>query len=79
MAIKTITRKTTYLGVPAEVKEIRQAGPTGEREVRVKWLATATGQAIEYPAGTITSRTITGTERKGTFRTLVAEHIVDAF
>jgi hypothetical protein len=76
MAVKTITRKVTYLGVPAKVTEIRQAGANGEREIRIEWLGDAIGQPIEHPAGTVTSKTVTGNALKDTFKILVPEHVV---
>jgi hypothetical protein len=76
MATKTITRKVTYLGTPAIVTEIRQAGANGEREIRIEWLGNAVGQPIEWAAGTVTSRTITGNALKGTLKVLVSEHVV---
>jgi len=76
MAAKTTTRKVTYLGVPAKVTEIRKAGANGEREIRIEWLAKAVGQPIEWAAGTVTSRVITGNALRGTLQVLVAEHVV---
>lgn len=75
---KTITRKTIYLGARAEVKEIRQGGPTGEREIRIRWIDPAVGQVIEWPAGTVTSRTVKGDGRKNSFVVIVPEHAIDS-
>lgn len=74
MAKTLPTRKVSYLGVPALVKEIRQAGPSGEREVRTQWLADG-----QWPAGTVTSRIITGNFTRNTGQVLVDTHIVDEF
>jgi len=76
---KVIVRKVTYLGQRAEVKEIREAGADGEREYRTRWIDPAIGQPVEYPAGTITSHTVTGNMRRGTFRTLIPQHVVTEF
>lgn len=70
-------KSVTYQGARALVREIRKAGPSGEREILVHWIDAAIGQVDQYPAGTTTSRTITGNERRGTYRVLVAEHVVD--
>ena len=76
---RIVTRNGVYFGAKAKTKEIREAGPDSQREIRRFWVDKAVGQAIEYPAGTITSRTVVGNERRGTFRVLIAEHVTDVF
>lgn len=73
----TKIRKSTYLGQRAEVKEIPLGG--GVREIRIRWIDAAVGQPIEYPAGTVTSRTIKGNFLKGTGVVLNETHIVEEF
>lgn len=77
MAKTTTTRQVTYLGQRAEVKEIPLGG--GVREVRIHWIDAAIGQPIEYPAGTVTSRTIKGNALKGTLVVLNETHVVEVF
>lgn len=75
--MKVIVRDTQYLGRRARCKEIRQAGPSGEREIRILWIdASEDGQ---WPAGTVISRTITGNFARNTGRILVPTHVVDEF
>lgn len=76
---KTIARKATYLGRRCEVKEIRQAGMYGEREIRIRWIDDADPKNGGWAAGTIVSKTITGNILKGTLRVLVKDHAVDQF
>lgn len=71
--------QVTYQGARAEVKEIREAGAHGEREVRIRWIDQATPANGSYPAGTVTSHTVTGNPLKGTFQTLIAKHVVQEF
>lgn len=78
MASKTTTRKVTYLGRRAEVTEIRTGGPTSEREVQTRWIDDAHERNGGYPAGTVTSRTITGNFTKGTGVVLVETHVIGA-
>jgi hypothetical protein len=73
------TRQATYLGRRCEVKEIRQAGMYGEREIRIHWIDAADPKNGGWPAGSIVSKTITGNILKGTDRELVAPHLVDEF
>ncbi len=77
MADRVKYRSTTYLGQRCLVREIREAGTDGVREILHHWLDAAKGQPVEYPAGTTTSRTITGNQRRGTYRELTAEHVVN--
>jgi len=73
------TRRVTYLGSRCDVKEIRQAGANGEREFRMRWVDAADPRNGGYPAGTITSKTVTGNALKGTLATLIDTHIVEEF
>lgn len=69
----------TLLGQRVLRREIRAAGAgaSGVREILLHWQDAAIGQPTEWPAGTTTSRIITGNERRGTLQILVAEHVVD--
>jgi hypothetical protein len=77
MAKTTSTRQVTYKGQRAEVKTIPLGG--GVQEVRVHWIDAAIGQPIEYPAGTVTSRTVKGNFLKGNLIVLHDTHIVEVF
>lgn len=79
MPKREIVRQTTFLGARAEYKEIREAGASGRREIRIRWIDKAVGQPVEWEPGTITSRTITGNFQRGTGQILVPEHIVTEF
>jgi hypothetical protein len=79
MANRTKTSKAAYFGRRCEVKEIFAAGAHGEREIRRRWIDDADGCNGGYPAGTITSTTVTGNPLKGTFQTLIEHHIVEEF
>ncbi len=74
---KVTIRKVTYLGQRAELKEIPLGG--GVKEVRMHWIDAAIGQPIEWPAGTVTSRTIKGNFLKGTGVVLNETHVVSEF
>lgn len=74
---KTIgPRKSTYMGRRAEVTEIREAGPHGVREIRVRWIDDAHEKNGGHKAGTVVSRTVTGNFMRGTGVVLVEDHIV---
>lgn len=79
MAKETRPRQLTFMGQRAEYKEIREAGPDGVREIRIRWIDSAKYQPIEWPAGTIVSKTVKGNLRRGTFEVLIEEHQVDEF
>ena len=68
---------TSYLGQKAFRREVRKAGPQGERVILTHWVDAAIGQPIEHPAGTTTLRRITGTERRGTLVILEEDHVVE--
>lgn len=76
MASSPKTRKVTYFGRRAEVTEIREAGPTGVREIRVRWIDDADERNGGHPAGTVTSRTIKGDFNKGTGVVLIDTHVI---
>jgi len=76
---ETPTQSVTYLGVPAKVKEIRQGGRAGLREVRILWLGDSGPRNGNHPAGTVVSRTIKGNFTKGTGVVVVPEHVVTEF
>lgn len=66
---QTKPEHVTYLGVPANVWEYRTArDPRCERVIAVEWLATAVGQRVEHPAGTIALRHVTGDGRRPDFQ-----------
>lgn len=73
---KPKTQTVTYFGRRCEVTTILLAGKHGERVIRHRWIDQADERNGSYPAGTVTSRTVTGNPLKGTFRTLVECHIV---
>lgn len=80
MAIKVLpVRNATYFGRRAQVKEIRQAGAHGVREIRMHWIDDADPKNGGYPAGTITSKTIKGNALTGTLVTLVPVHVITEF
>lgn len=79
MASKDRVQKVTYFGRRAEVKTILVAGAHGEREIRIRWIDAADERNGGHPAGTVTSRTVTGNMLKGTFKTLVEAHTVEVF
>jgi hypothetical protein len=77
MAKTTKIHKVTYLNARAEVKEIPLGG--GVRETRIRWIDAAIGQPVEWPAGTVTSRTTKGNALKGTLVVLNPTHVVEEF
>lgn len=77
MTAKITIRKGTHLGRRTETKTI--ALPGGAREVRTRWIDSAIGQEIEWPAGSIVSTTLKGDARKGTLVVLVESHLVEEF
>lgn len=70
-------RKVTYLGQRAEVKVINLGG--GVKEVRTRWIDPAIGQRVEWPAGSVVSKSVRGDFTKGTGVVLVNEHLVEEF
>lgn len=77
MATMIPVKSITYLGVPAQCWEVREGDHASTRTVYVRWLAKAVGQPIEYEAGTVTARTMTGNPRRhNSFRELVPMHVV---
>lgn len=53
-----------YAGGPARIIEAHMGShPFGERVVVTHWIAKAVGQVVEYPAGTITYKRVSGNGR----------------
>lgn len=77
MKIKTYTG--TWLGRRAECKELRQSGAAGVREIRTRWIDDAHENNGGYPAGTITSTTISGDFTRGTGKVINPVHVVSEF
>jgi len=73
---KTTTHRVTYLGRRAEVTETRYAGAKGLREVRVRWIDSATEANGSYPAGTVVRRLVKGDVRDGTFQVIEGPEVV---
>lgn len=64
----------TYLGVPATVRAIRATRRThSERVVITEWHATAVGQPVAYPAGTVVAAHMNGDGRTPHFEVFATQ------
>jgi hypothetical protein len=75
-AVITKARQVTYLGKRAEVWEDREGGQYGRRTIFTRWIDASGAGNGNYPAGTVTARTVEGDGRKPSFIVHVPTHVI---